>query len=142
MLKNFIAPFKQNPKKLKDFGVNCITGLFTGVTIGIFFNLTTSTTFNRWINPMSIEIVPTIIYVISIIGVLIFFYNFGTFLTKLIDKSGAMNFHLNFISGTYSSTLSFLLVLYFNAPKIRNTLAIIGIPTFIVLARFAIKKKR
>jgi len=143
MIKKIASKFRNNRDKLKDFGINSITGLFTGTTIGIFFNLTASVTFNRWIDPTNIgELFATVIYVSFIIFLLAFLYGLGIILTWMIDKNKVYSYHLNFIAGTYCSIMSFLLVLYHKQHLIRNTIAVIGIIVWIVVAYFTIKKEK
>jgi len=119
-----------------------MTGVFTGVTIGIFFNLTTNTKFDRWVNLNSLEIFPAIIYVIFTLVLLFFFYGIGMFLTWLIDKNRTLSFHLNFVSGVYCSTISFLFVLYHAVSRVRNIIAILGIFIWLIVAHYSIKRKR
>lgn len=137
----FLKIFTRNYGKLKDFTISVIAGLFSGLGIGIFFDLTTDITFNRWINLKSYEAFAAFIYVIFFFLILIIFYGFGMFITSLMDKKRTLGFHLNFVAGIYSSTMTFLLVLYFNQPATRYTIAGIGIVFFFILAYYTIKKK-
>ena len=142
MFKKLLSHFQNNIENLKDFGINSISGLLTGVAIGIFFSLTTDITFNRWINLFSNEIFAAIVYVFFVLIILAFFYGLGILITWFIDKNKMMSFHLNFVSGTYCSIMSFLFVLYYNTARIRNSIAVIGIIIWIIIAGFTIKKKR
>ena len=140
---NILKLFKKNRGKLKDFYLSVIAGLFSGLGVGIFFNLTTEITFNRWINIFSYEIIATIIYILFVFIVLGVFYILGVLIIIYIikDVKRILPFHLNFIAGVYSSAITFLLVLYYNQPMIRNTIAIIGGVLFFILAYITVKKK-
>ena len=138
-----IRIFIKNRGKLKDFYLSVIAGVFSGSAIGIFFRLTTDTSFNRWIDLSSFEIFAAIIYLIFVLIVLAFFYFFGILITKYLlrDKKRILNFHLNFIAGTYSSATTYLLVLYYNVPIIRNTSVIVAAVLFFILAYYTVKRK-
>lgn len=142
-LPKFIKIYINNIGKLKDLCSSVIAGLLSGTAIGIFFSLTTDFTFNRWINLFSYEIFAAIVYVIFILVLLLIFYGLGLLITRSFwkDKRRPYGFYLNFVAGIYSSAITFLLVLYYNQPKIRNTIAITGLLLFFVLAHFTIKKK-
>ena len=141
--RKIIGVFRKNRGRFKDFYLNSMTGLFSGAGMGVFFNLTTNIKFERWINLGSYEIFAAIIYVIFILIVLGLFYILGILIIELLlrDKRRILSFHLNFVSGIYSSVLSFLFVLYYNKPTIRYTIAIMGLVLFFVVAYYTIKKK-
>ena len=140
---NFFKILKNNHGKLKDFISSVIAGLFSGTAVGIFFSLTTNITFNRWINLFSFELVPAIVYFIFFLFILLIFYCIGSFITKFIwkDNKRLFGFYINFISGTYSSALSFLLVLYYKNILTLITLLILGIIILFILAYFTVKRK-
>lgn len=141
-MNKIINHFKKNRGKLKDFGINSIAGIFSGISIGIFFSLTTDITFHRWIDPTTLELFPAIIYVIFVLFILTIFYGIGVLITWWLDKKKIMDFHISFIAGTYCSIMSFLFVLYYNVVLIRNVLAVAFIVIFLIVAYFTIKKKR
>lgn len=142
-MKKIIKFFKKNRGKFKDFCISVMAGLFSGTAIGIFFNLTTQIEFIRWINLENFEVFAGIIYFIGTLLILEFFYWIGKiFIVGILkDNKRFLSFHLNFISGMYSSIMAFLLVLYNNQSTIRNTIALLGILSFFPLAYFTIKKK-
>lgn len=141
MIKKILNHFRNNRGKLKDFEINSISGLLTGVAIGILFSLTADTKFNRWIDLTSLELFAAIVYVIIILILLAFFYILGMLITRFIDKNKTMSFHLNFVSGTYCSILSFFFVLYYDVTLIRNSILVIGFLVWIIIAGITIKKK-
>jgi hypothetical protein len=141
MIIKIINHFRNNIGKLKDFLINSISGLFTGIAIGLLFKWTTDTEFNRWIDFTSLELVAAIVYVIFILILLLIFYGLGMLMTFLVDKKKRMSFHLNFVSGTYCSIMSFTFVLYSDIARIRNSIAVIGFLTWLIIAGFTINKK-
>jgi len=129
---------------LKDFYLSVIAGLFSGLCMGIFFSLTIDISFNRWIDPTKLgEFFATVVDVLLILFLLLTFYVVGQLIVKFLlrDKKRHLSFHLNFIAGIYSSTMTFLLVLYYDAPMMRNTITSIGVVLFFVLAYFTVKRK-
>ena len=130
--------------RLKDFFVSVFGGFFSGLVVGIFFSLVTDTTFNGWINPLKLgELVALTIYTLFTFLLLVFFYKLGDWGVKLSigNSSRSFSFYLNYIAGAFSSTTVFLFTLYYDVPLIRNTIAIIFVITFFLLAEFTIRKK-
>lgn len=140
-LPKSLGVFIRNYGKLKDFAISVIAGLFSGTITGIFFNSITDITFNGWINLNSYEAVAAIIYAIFAYILIKVFYPFGKSLTIIIDKKKTLSFHLNFYAGMYSSTITFLFVLYLNRIKMLITITGIGMILLFILAYYIIKKK-
>jgi len=142
-LPTFLIVFKKNFGKLKDFISSVLAGLLSGTAIGIFFNLTTDITFNRWINLFSYEAFAAFIYVLFLLLLSLLFYGFGILLISVLwkDKRRTFGFYINYIAGTYSSTITFLVLLYYDNSWVRNTIALVGVFLLFVLAYFTVKKK-
>ncbi len=130
--------FIKNSGKLKDFTLSSIAGMFSGLSIGIFFSLTTDITFNGWIKDNFLT------NVISFLFLIFIFYFLGRFIIVkclLSDKKRELSFHLNFIAGIFSSSFTFLLILYHKNLITAIMIGVVLIILFFIVAHFAIREK-
>ena len=141
-MKKIIKTFSKNYGKFRELTLSIIAGILAGTMVGIFFNLTTDITFNRWINIFNFEVFAGIIFLSLSVFALWILYLIGYRLIKNnFGKKSAFRFYLNYIAGMYGSSTAFLVVFYSGEPPIRNTIAATFVIMYLILAYFTIKKK-
>jgi len=97
-------------ERCRNFYSSSISGLFTGITIGIFFSFITYSTFHRWINFFSYEIFVALIYLCFAFIIIAIFYFIGYLIMRFLILRNVSNkgkeligFRINFLAGIYSA---------------------------------------
>lgn len=126
-------------KQRSMFYSSAIAGVFTGLVIAIFFEFIRITESEKWINLMSYDVFPFIIYLFIAYVLLYLLYVIGKLLVYILiskEKEQLLEFKINYFAGMYSTTLVTGLILL--KGKMWITLVIFSLFTYIPLEYFAV----
>lgn len=143
MINNIKKLYNKYRDRCRNFHFNTIAGLFTGAIIGIFFNLITNSTFNRWINPFNLgELMAAIIY----FSITIFLVWISYFIGKLFiwlfiskQKKHLINFKINYFAGIYSAIWVASLLILKDKLKLMFYLSVIFILLYLPIEYLVVK---
>lgn len=136
-IKKIINMFKNRSRKLKQLHSSFISSLFSGAIIGIFFSLTTKTSFEGW-NPFSnFGWIQYLIYFTFLIVLLLLFFWYGKGL--MTDNEERYNFCINYIMGVFTALITAFFITYHLNIKILLWAIGITVISFLIISYLIVK---